>query len=446
LLSGSLLFGILLILVTPPLRGPDETQHFLRAYGIAQGDFVPSTRDEQGRKGVFLPARLYAGFDYFETARIARKTSYGAVFRAYFSIPLTAQPDAPPVFVPYAGSEGYSPMAYLPQSAAALVARILDLDFLATQYLMRLAGLFAMTAVLALAVRLVPSMAWPFVVIAMLPAALYGRSVISADGGALAGAMMVVALWLRALLHPYLRHASQQSLWMTLGALTKPSNVTFVLLALAADRSTRRWRAVALIMVPAVAIALLWSWASGGDTAGWRMVEITGREPTSFDPAHRLAYLLSHPLHFPVAVIRALSEKDFGELWRQLIGVLGLFDTVLHAWVYPALTAMLLAGFVARIQAARAIRLRLALASAATMLGYTLVVYFICYLVFTPLEADSVWGVQGRYFVPILPLAAIVVAALVNRAPAPWLSAALAVSAATLSGVASIAAIIDTDW
>jgi uncharacterized membrane protein len=272
--------------------------------------------------------------------------------------------------------------------------------------------------------------------------------VINADASALAGAILVVALWLRGVLHPHLRHAGWQSVWMTLSALTKPPNVTLVMLELTAppDRSTPRWRALALVIVPAVVVALLWSWASGGDTASWRMVEITGYEPASFDPARRLAYLLAHPLHFPLAVIRAVSEKDLAELWRQLIGVLGLFDTVLHGWVYPTLTATLLASFVTRIPSTPAIRRRLALAAAVTMLCYTIVIYFICYLVFTPLEADSVWGVQGRYFVPILPLAAIIVAALVNRAPAPWLSAALAVSAATLSGVASIAAIIDTDW
>src|SRR5262249_28237825 len=103
-------------------------------------------------------------------------------------------------------------------------------------------------------------------------------------------------------------------------------------------------------------------------------------------------------------------------------------------------------SFVTRIQSAPAIRRRLALAAAATILCYTIAVYFICYLVFTPLEAGSVWGVQGRYFVPILPLVAIIVAALVNRPPAPGVSGALAVSAATLSGVASIAAIIASDW
>jgi hypothetical protein len=48
----SLLFGTLIILATPPLRGPDETAHFLRAYGVALGDIVPSSRDAEGRKGV----------------------------------------------------------------------------------------------------------------------------------------------------------------------------------------------------------------------------------------------------------------------------------------------------------------------------------------------------------------------------------------------------------
>jgi hypothetical protein len=38
LLSG--LFGILIFL-TPPMRGPDEPAHFIRAYGISQGQVIP---------------------------------------------------------------------------------------------------------------------------------------------------------------------------------------------------------------------------------------------------------------------------------------------------------------------------------------------------------------------------------------------------------------------
>ena len=108
--------------------------------------------------------------------------------------------DRPPTFVAYAGSEGYSPVAYLPQVVAVLVARALDLDFIPTFYLMRFAGLAALTGLIAYAIAMVPNLAWAFLAISMLPAALYGRSVINADGSALAAAMVVMALWLRGIL------------------------------------------------------------------------------------------------------------------------------------------------------------------------------------------------------------------------------------------------------
>src|ERR1700737_2870345 len=62
----SALFGLATLIVHPPLRGPDEAAHFLRAYGITTGDIRPSVRDEQGHKGIFLPARLHDDFSFFE--------------------------------------------------------------------------------------------------------------------------------------------------------------------------------------------------------------------------------------------------------------------------------------------------------------------------------------------------------------------------------------------
>lgn len=446
----SLLFGTLIILVTPPLRGPDETAHFLRVYGVARGDIVPSVRDVEHRKGVLVPSRVYEGFDFFERARIdERKAGYGPVFQAYFSrAPAGSDIDRPPTFVAYAGSEGYSPVAYLPQIAAALVSRALDLDFLPTLYLMRFAGLFVLTGVIAYAIAMVPSLAWTLLAISMLPAAIYGRSVINADGSALAAAMMVIALWLRGILSPQIQSAAAKSLWMVLGALTKAPNLVFVLLGLTALRGdpARRWHLLALTTLPAVAGAVLWSFSSGADTATWRMVEITGQNLDAFNPAVKLSYLLGHPLHFPAAVMKAVHDMSLRELYRQLIGVLGLFDIVLLDWVYPVVGGLLLCTFLVRLPLAPAARYQIAAVAAVTVLVYIGVVYFISYLVFTPLNANTVWGVQGRYFVPILPLLAIMIAAVVDRAPESRLSAALSISAAVLSGGASIEATLRVDW
>jgi uncharacterized membrane protein len=176
------------------------------------------------------------------------------------------------------------------------------------------------------------------------------------------------------------------------------------------------------------------------------MVEITGQHPATFDPAVKISYLLDHPLHFPAAVLETLHAKDLGELWRQVIGVLGLFDTVLQPWVYPAVSALLLGSFFTPLPIAPATRRQVAILAGATILAYVAAIYFVCYLLFTPLEADTVWGVQGRYFIPILSLVAVVVAALVNRGIDERLTTAMAISAAVLSGCASLEAIVRADW
>ena len=195
----SMIFGITTIAITAPLRGPDEAAHFLRAYGMAQGDLIPSQQDVRGRKGLYLPAPLHAEFAAYEVAHAKeRRLHWSREAKNELQRTDGADGEAPSsIFVAYEGSEGYTPIVYLPYVAAALVARIAQFDFVTTMSLMRLAGLAVTTVLIAYAIWLVPHFRWAFVSIAMLPAALYGRAVLSADGMTLALAMLVVAVALR---------------------------------------------------------------------------------------------------------------------------------------------------------------------------------------------------------------------------------------------------------
>jgi uncharacterized membrane protein len=313
---------------------------------------------------------------------------------------------------------------------------------------MRLAGLIVTTVLIALAISILPELGWALMVIAMLPAAAYGRSVINADAMALATALVTTALWLRGMLLPSVHRRAQLALWLMVSALTKPPNVAFVLLALRTplEFSARSWLLVVATAFPAVVASLLWTLAGQADVASWRMVEITGQDPASFDPAAKITYMLDHPLHFPAAILESLDPKALGELWRQVIGVLGLFDTVLQAWVYPMLTALVLGTFFVPLPIAPPARRQIPIVAGFTTLAYVAAVYFICYVAFTPIEAPSVWGVQGRYFIPVLSLVAVIIAALVTRGPDERLTRVMAISAAVLSGSASLEAILRVDW
>ena len=325
--------------------------------------------DADGRKGILLPPRLHADFEYFESIQIAEKNAgwagYWPVFRQYFHgvpEPMGAQP----TFVPYAGSEGYSPVAYLPQVAGAMIAGALDLGFLPTLYVMRLAGLVVTTVLIALAISILPQLGWALMAIAMLPAAAYGRSVINADATALATALVTTALWLRGMLLPSVHRPAQLALWLMLSALTKPPNVVFVMLA-PLRFSARSWLLVVATALPAVAASLLWiprvklTWPLGE----WS--RLTGRDPAAFDPAGKVSYLLDHPLDFPAAILGSLDANALGELWRQMIGVLGLFDTVLQPWVYPMLTALLIGTFFVPLPMAPPARRQIAIVAGFTI-------------------------------------------------------------------------------
>jgi uncharacterized membrane protein len=387
---------------------------------------------------------------FFESVRVKEKEpafSYGPIFKSYFSRQWPpAVSNKASTFVPYAGSEGYSPVAYLPQAAAALIARVLDLEFLPTLYLMRFAGLAALTALIAYAIAIVPNLSWAFLSIAMLPAAIYGRSVISADGSALAGAMVVIASWVRIGISQQPQKSNWHPFWVTLSALTKPPNVVFVFLFPLHRMRMPHWQLFVLTAVPAISLTTIWTLSSGADAASWRMVEITGQNLGAFDPSTKLVLLAKHPMHFIAAVRRTWHDADFGELWLQVIGVLGLFDVVLRSWVYPTLTVLLFSTFLARLPVDLAARWRIAFLSSVSILAYLAAVYLIGYLVFTPAGEASVWGIQGRYFVPILPLMALCVATLLNRAPPKAIIGALAISAAMLSGGACVEAILRSDW
>lgn len=450
----SALFGTAALIVNPPLRGPDEAAHFLRVFGITEGDLVPSVRDEQGRKGIFVPAPLHDDLSFFERARYqlwTQGSTYRVVADEYMRLKAArAAKDAREgVFTLYQGSEAYSPAPYLAYIVAAGVGRALGFDFVGLFYLMRIVGFVAMTVVAAYAIAIVPHLKWTFLVIAMLPSALYGRTVIGADGAALSFTLVITALCLRGADRPDSAGAWERAAFMTLCVLSKPPQVAWLALELMVRpwrQLPHRWRVVALIALPGLALTVLWVVAVSADVGAWRVAQGTDTPAQSFEPARKLALLFADPPHFPRSMIASLGAWEVHNLWRQLIGVLGWLDTGLSEWVYPVVSAGLVASFFTPLPLERALRYRIAAASGLGIAGYIILVYLVFYLTWTPVEAPEIWGVQGRYFVVVLAPLALCVSAVVNRGPSPGMQSAIAIGCATLSGAAIIEALLRVNW
>jgi uncharacterized membrane protein len=452
----SLAFGSIIIFANPPLRGPDEIAHFLRIYSYARGELLPVT-EINARKGMFVSPELYNQLYFFKTAGevFARSREqgmrYGQIMAGYSQLADTHghETEQAYMFAPFAGTEGYNPVAYIPYIVAAAIGRLLRLDFPAMLLLMRFFGLLAFTAVAAYAIAVTPALKWAFVLIAMLPVSLYNRTVLSADGAALSYTLAITALCFSAATRKsVVGQVWERSLWMTLCALSKQPQIIFVLLELMVCRLKelpRRWRSHAIVVLPGLILSPLWVVAVSADIAVWRLLEERSDSSQQFDPLWKLLYMWDHPYHFPLAAWSALSGWA-GRLWQELIGIVGWQDILLQPWTYLVLTVLLLLVPLQKLQLDGAVRARVTVITGLVVLGYVVLVYLIFFLIYTPIDTDHVRGVQGRYFVVALPVTAIFIAAVVNRELPRGMPAAIAIAGSMIAGITTVEAVLRAHW
>jgi len=110
------------------------------------------------------------------------------------------------------------------------------------------------------------------------------------------------------------------------------------------------------------------------------------------------------------------------------------------------LTLLLMLMPIQKLQLNGATRVRVTLITGLAVLCYVGVVYLIFFLTYTPLDVDHVRGVQGRYFVIVLPVAAVFIAAIMNREMPKGTPAAIAIAGSIIAGTSTVQALLQAHW
>ena len=397
--------GIGFVVATPPLQAPDENRHLIRSYAIATGEWVASPYPGTHQHGVAavdvpvsivsMPERLGSDIAFQPTVR-----QDAARLSAEWRVPL-----APEWSQWHALPSTYSPLVYAPQAAAVVVGRWLDVPPVAYVYLGRFANLAVYVLLVTVALYLMPGHRWTLLVVALAPMAVFQAASLSPDSTTNAIAWLFVATVLAMARRPGPvsrgEVAGAIGLAALLGLLKPPALVLAPLLGLVPARrfpGRARWLAVCATGVAAAAA-----------TAGLWMFALTRLPlPTVVDGADEIAQLrgiLADPVGYGWLLVRSVVGAA-GVYAHTTVGVLGWLDTELPGWIYPtwwvALAGIAVLDSNAASPAVRGGRaLCLGLAVAGMLAAITLL-----YLV-NPVGHEPIDGVQGRYFLPFLPLAAI---------------------------------------
>ncbi|MCB8878818.1 DUF2142 domain-containing protein [Acidisoma cellulosilytica] len=404
---------------------PDEPNHIARVDSVLRGEVIgyrlktpnPSTGAPNagvtGNYGLIYAAAAGNG------ANAPLPASASAQQRLAWAKAIPWSPA--PGFLSSVNTAAYAPIAYIP-AALALGVGISRGDGPHDAALAaRFGNVIAFTILGCLALLLAGRGRLLLLVTLGLPITIWLAGSCNQDGVLIAVAVLALAL---------LTRQDRAGFWggtilLAVLALQKPPFLTLMLLPLVLPTAMRgtwakRISAALAIMIPAVLWSLLVMWHVSVPllpSAIYHPGPLWAGDPAlvfhSAIPAAQISVLLHHPL---TVALLPLADKipTITTPFADLIGILGSYDIRLPSRLYALFSFALLSAAAALLTSAPVMSHR---SIAAKCWAWALVliaalscaelIYLVEYLTWTPVGFNRIDGIQGRYFVPLLPILAL---------------------------------------
>lgn len=411
-LAVALPVALLLCFLIAPMQSPDESRHFLRACQFSEGQILPQIDPATHKAGGFLPAAVvdfvrdkmdpeyYRGEDKLH--------SIGARLRALDAAAQNQAPLSEKEFGVFPGSAIYPPALYLPQTAGIWLGRLFSNKVYVWFYAARVANATVAVLLIFTALLLAPGYRLMLMIPAILPMSFYQISSASSDAGFISIAILFVALCIRFFETDSRILRTGLIVCLLLLTLAKPVYLPFALLLLPVYKRVG-WRRAILFCAAAIAFCacayLAWSYFVQPIFA------MAARDFEARNPSAQLRFLLTHPLSFAVA-LRHTLVWDGHDTIRNLIGDFGWMGMPLPVWFYR-ITYLFFAGVLLCIAVNwKRISLSKILPGGVAAASMLLAIALAGYVLWSPVGANVIGLLQGRYFIPVLAIFAFFVPAM----------------------------------
>jgi uncharacterized membrane protein len=386
-----LIFGTPMIILIPPGAGYDEEDHLVRVWELSAFSFIPgqmSPRDmqypilfrdfayrQQGSKGIIDSEfwQKYARASLYEYGFVRREINTKSV---------------------------YSPPLLFPQAITMrILGRTAGLPALPVFYVCRFASLISYLILGWLAIRLIPFGKWILLVLAASPMALFQATTISPDAISNGIGFLFITGCLRVAKFKEIGWKECGYLVLLifvlfLGKLNLLPLILFPFLLILPSRFTNKRVYVFLVGTTAILFLV--------EAVGWYMIASTRSEPllaNDANPAAQLRYILDHPFTFPQIIIKDLITNG-GTYFEGWINGYGYYywtpPQIVSFFFLLGLGAVLLMNSTHEQmnQKFRIIFIFVFVTGYLATVGAE-------YTTFTPVGSDQIFGMQGRYFIPL---------------------------------------------
>jgi uncharacterized membrane protein len=404
LLLALLIFGIPMIVLIPPGAGYDEEDHLVRVWELSDFSLIPGGMNAQQMKYPIV----FRDFAY------RQQGSAGTIDSEFWQKYARASLDEYGFVRRDLDTKSvYSPALLLPQAITLrLLGRSADLPALPVFYAARFASLASYLLLIWLAIRWIPFGKWLLLILAASPIALFQAATITPDAISNGIGFLFIAGCLKATGFKEIgrKEAGYLASLIFLLFLAKLNLLPLILLLfllVPPSRFTGKGT-YALLLITTVILFLL-------EVAGWNAIATTHMDSllaNDANPGAQLSYIAGHPFAF----LQTLVKDFLANGWMYVQGWINGYGY--YYWTPPRIVSFFfllsLAAVLLSDSTLEPVNRKVGFAFLLVFLAGYLATIASLYLTFTPVGSDQVFGVQGRYFIPLAVLLFLTLASL------PW--------------------------
>jgi uncharacterized membrane protein len=386
--------GLVYAAWNPPFTVPDERAHFYRSFSVSTGTCVAPRIQPipQALTEIPNPVLPYRS-DLFKAALQPRWS------------------DGEPSRFANAAANGYTCVPYFASAAAIELGKLIRAAPLDLIYMGRLGNLAVYLCCVYLALFLAPIGRYFLFCLALMPMSLHQAASLSADGITIGTSLVLFAYVLKLGRSPERLSRLQGAalafllLWTTFCKFNLWLWLLVFLIPLRKfGNGKRRWAAIALILLPATLLVLLWPRINAENVNAFLQL----RNLRGIFPSENLHFLVTSPLHYGAILLQTLQEAG-PQYLAQFVGRSLPFEAAFPAGALVYLAILALAAI---SEGSGGLPRAGKILCAFLFLGSAVSIFIFLWITDTPrstltaaragLSAFST-GVQGRYFIPIAP-------------------------------------------
>jgi len=410
-LSLYFLCAVVTIVLTPPMQSPDAESHYVHALYLSEGHLAIKVGDGVGQ---YVPADTSQFMSNFSSIPFAVKWTNTKVTLQNYSSSMNSVVGAQTQFIPDS-SASYPPFLYIPAAIGIDIAQIFSSKLITGYYFAEIANLLVFLAFIGWSLFYLPRRFRKiFTLFLFFPMVISLASSVNPDG-ILIGISTVFSVSIiikisteddKSFFDNKYSHYEFNKFKLTFSdldliafvslffmCLQKPTYIPLVFLINLKECQQKCFKKY-LVNVLFQSLLIFGSW--------FVWMKLFSKVSLAATYSKQANYLFDHPFKFFSIFYNTVIQQSFG-IWRMMTGILGWLDCFLPGWFYHFVDFV----FIILLFSIARFYKKFYISYIIFTFSIIMSAFLIClsmYLGWTTTAASTVVGLQGRYFLPLLPL------------------------------------------